>query len=916
MAGRAPLLERDRELDRLASWLGEASAGRGRLVLVGGEAGVGKSALVERFAAAAPAPVRRLAGACDPIATARPLGPLTDIAAATGGGLAASVRAGDPPAAVATALLDELGQDRHGSLVIVEDVHFADGSTLDVLRFLARRLRTVRAMLVATYRDDAIGADHPVRMLLGDVAAFPTVRRLTLAPLSPRAVTVLAAGTGLDAAELHHRTGGNPFFVTEIVAAGVLCIPPTARDAVLARAARLSPAARVLIDALAVLGDGAEAATIAAVAGADPAALDECVAAGTLRQAGGLFGFRHEIARLAVYEAILPMRRVALHRGALHALAPSAPPASAPPASAPPASAPPVSVPAAPSPSASASPAARPRDDADPARLAHHAEAAGDADAALRYAIAAATRAARLGAHALAAAQYARALRVGSGLDPHRRADLLEHRSRECAVSDQVPEAVAACEEALAGWRAMGDRRREGDALHRLSRLQWMSHRGAESHRTALAAVALLEQIPPGAELARAYANVAQQSVIVLDLPAAVTAGERATALARDTDDPATVAHATMTVGQARLLAGDDAGEGMIRDGVRRARAIGDDELAARGLYGLLRAFLFDKRLARAEAVVADGVSWCSDRGIEFWRYYLLGGRAVCRLDEGDWAAAEELANLVLANTHTTAIARRISPCLTLASLRVRRGEPGAGPLLAEAQRLSDLIGWAGSGQSVTAVRLEEAYLSGGEGDPDAARVLADLVAADRHTDRWQLGEIAYWRWKAGRIDTPPARAARPYALQIAGRWAEAAAAWTALGCPYHAAWALADGADEAALRRALAAFERLGAHPAARHVAARLKAMGAQRVPRRPRASTRANPALLTDRELEVLALVAAGLADKQIAGRLVISRHTVHHHVSAILRKLGTASRSGAASEATRLGLIAEHGQSSAVT
>jgi DNA-binding CsgD family transcriptional regulator len=578
---------------------------------------------------------------------------------------------------------------------------------------------------------------------------------------------------------------------------------------------------------------------------------------------------------MAVYEAILPMRRAALHRAALDAL-----------------------------------------DDGDPARLAHHAEAAGDADAALRYATAAAERAVRLGAHALAAAQYARALRTGHGLDPRRRADLLERRSRECAVSDQVPEAVAACEEALAGWRAVGDRRREGDVLHRLSRLQWMSHRGSESHRTALAAVALLEKIPPGPELARAYANVAQQSVIVLDLPAAVTAGVRAIALARDADDPATVAHAMMTVGQARLLSGDSAGEGMIRDGVRRARAIGDDELAARGLYGLLRTFLFDKRLARAEAVVADGVSLCSDRGIEFWRYYLLGGRAVCRLDTGDWAAAQELADLVLANTHTTAIARRISPCLTLASLRVRRGEPGAGPLLAEAERLTELIGWAGSGQSVTAVRLEDAYLSGASSGPDAARVLAELVAADRHADRWQIGEIAYWLWKTGRLDAAPARAARPYALQIAGRWDAAAAEWTALGCPYHAAWALADSDDEAALREALAAFERLAARPAARHVAARLKAMGARRVPRRPRASTRANPALLTDRQMEVLTLVAAGLPDKEIAGRLVISEHTVHHHVSAILRKLGAASRSGAASEAARLGLVTEHGQSSAAT
>jgi DNA-binding CsgD family transcriptional regulator len=874
----APLLERDHELGRLTSWLREAVAGHGRLVLVGGEAGVGKSTLVDRFATDVADRVRLLVGACDPVATARPLGPLVDIATATGGTLAAAVRADGPPEAVGAALLGELDRTRPASLVVLEDVHLADGSTLDVLRFLARRIRAVPAMIVASYRDDAIDADHPVRMLMGDVAAFPTVRRLGLAPLSKQAVAVMADGTGLDAAELHRRTGGNPFFVTEIVAAGVLCIPPTARDAVLARAARLRDAARGLLDAVAVIGDNADVAIVGAVAGADPAHLDECVATGMLRQTDRAFGFRHEIARLAVYEAILPMRRVALHRSTLRALEASG--------------------------------------ESDPARLAHHAEAAGNAEAALRYAVAAAQHASRLGAHALSAAQYGRALRAGRGLDPRHRAELLELRSGECAVSDQVSDAIAACEEALEAWRGLGDRRREGDALHRLSRLQWMSHRGADSHRTAMAAVALLERIPAGAELARAYANVAQQSVITIDLPSAVDAGLRAIALAADAGDAATVAHAMMTVGQAKLLDGDDAGESLLRDGVRRARSIGADELAARGHYGLLRAYVFDRRYAQAEAVMADGVALCTERGIEFWRYYLLGGRAVCRLEQGDWAQAEDLAALVLANTHATAIARRISPCLTLAVLRIRRGEPGAAALLSEAERLTAQIDWGGSGQSVTAVRMEQAYLGRADVDPAAAGVLDALVAADRHADRWLIGEIAYWLWKAGGLHAPPERAARPYADQIAGRWAQAADGWTALGCPYHAAWALADSDDESALRRALAAFERLGARPAARHVTSRLRSMGARRVPRRKRSSTRSNPANLTDREMDVLALLAAGLSDKEIAQRLVISQHTVHHHVSAILRKLGTASRGGAATEAVRLGLLPKHGQSSALT
>jgi predicted ATPase len=411
------LLERETFLGALEAELQEAAAGGGRVVLLGGEAGVGKTALVERFVDDQRGSGRVLWGACDALLTPRPLGPLLDIAAEVGGPLAAAAAAASRPQVFA-ALLGELRSSRQATLVVLEDVHWADEATLDLLRFLVRRLRSTHALLVVTFRDDEVAANRPLQAAIGELATLGTVRRLVLPPLSVEAVRELAGDAGLDPAELHRRTGGNPFFVTEVLAAGGVGTPSTVRDAVLARTARLGGAAREALDAVAVVGSPAELTLIEAVLGEGVSALDDCFASGVLRADAGAVAlqtdaraeparpvvgaasvaFRHELARTAVEEAIPPHRRRDLHRRVLAALLASG---------------------------------VRP----ELARLAHHAEAAGDAALVLEYAPAAAARAAELGAHREAAAQYARALRFTAGLAPARVAELLERRSYECYLT-------------------------------------------------------------------------------------------------------------------------------------------------------------------------------------------------------------------------------------------------------------------------------------------------------------------------------------------------------------------------------------------------------------------------------------------------------------------------------------------------
>ena len=247
------LLERAALLDELSGALADTAEG-GRVVLVAGEAGIGKSTLVKRFTERQAAQARFLLGACDPLLTPRALGPLHDIARQTGGRLAELLASGSPREAVFAALLDQLTRPPR-QVVVVEDTHWADEATLDLLVFLGRRLERTPAMLIVTYRDDEVGADHPLRGVLG---ALPqgVVRRVRPQPLSEAAVAELAPRAGRPAAGLRELTGGNPLLVTEVLAAGDTGVPMTVRDLVLARLAGLPADAREVARLVAVVPTG------------------------------------------------------------------------------------------------------------------------------------------------------------------------------------------------------------------------------------------------------------------------------------------------------------------------------------------------------------------------------------------------------------------------------------------------------------------------------------------------------------------------------------------------------------------------------------------------------------------------------------------------------------------------------------
>lgn len=847
------LLERDAAHAALFEYLAETTSGRGRCVLVAGEAGIGKTSLVQHFASQVATPA--VWGYCDSLFTPRPFSPIHDVASALGRDVVEALAAGERDRifqSVFAAL-----QSASPPILVLEDLHWADEATLDLLVFLGRRLHTHPSLLIGTYRDE-LAASHPLRVALGRIATASAIRRISLPPLSVAAVARLVERSeiDIDPVEVHRQTGGNPFFTSQVVQAGFDHVPSGVVDAIAALTANLSGDALELLSIATLCGSRVELDVLNKIC--NRGALSEAAGSGIIRLEGQTVVFRHELVRRAVAERVDPAATPTLHRAILHALEERAQNGDAP-------------------------------------RLAYHAEAAGDAERAIGYGDAAATAAAAVGGHREAAAQLARVLRFGRGLKPEQRAIYLERRSYECYLTDQLTDAIATRNAAIDAWRSLGHQLRLGDSLRSLSRYAWYAGDGPLAQRAADEAIEVLEKLPATPELAMAYSNRSQLHMLQADYTEAIRWGERAISLAERFGHTETLVHALNNVGSSEAGLRNDDGYVKLERSLGLAKQQGLDEHIARAYTNLACSALFAGDYSTARPYLDEGFSYCYERDLDSWTLYLAAMRSRFLLEQGEWDAALQISQWLHSERHVeTAITRSIA-LLVDGIVGARRGMSRP-DLLDEALELALPTGEAERIGYIRAARAEAAWLKG-----DMKQALEEGTAGLEVSLEAESGAItgvaAVWFARVGGAPPLTLDPIDPIRLELEGDLDDAAEAWGALGCVYEAALCGARSDDRALVREATTTLLDLGAKATLAALDRDRRTTGLRPLPRGPRFTTAANPGGLTPRETEVLHLVAEGLRNAEIATRLFLSEKTVDHHVSSVLRKLGVATRGAAA-------------------
>ncbi len=853
------ILERRAPLAELAGLLDQTASAGGRVVLVRGEAGIGKSTLVTQFLLDVRERAHTLLGACDDLLTAQPLGPIWDIARLEPS-LVQPLTDGNRRA-VMEAVHDVLSRKRP-TILVLEDTQWADDATLDLIKFLGRRIARLNGLLILTYRDGEVDVDHPLRQVIGTLPP-QSLRRISLNRLSAVAVASMIGSNAFDVDEVLALTGGNPLFLTEVLASGTETVPLSVRDAVLARASKVSPTGRQVLDLVSVVPGHVAMWLVDEIVHPAMEHVAECARYGLLRVDDDAVWFAHELQRRAIESSLSPSARRSLNRQVLNALGGSG----------------------------------------DPAMLVHHATEANDVNAIVAFAPRAARSAMAMESTTEAVAHFRRLAPYLEHIAVVERADILADWAAQEHYLDN-PQSLDLFASAIELQRSAGDARRLARTLTAASRANRSNGRPAEALSYSTEAVELLEPYGPSPDLARSLGDRAFLEFDYVDNDESVLPLlNRAMSAAAEAGDDESMIRALSVKAQVAYSRGDLSAIGPIEECLHRAELAGDHWGELTALSNMAGMFGDVRDIARATDFVRRARDTAARYDIRHMELLSQAMHAEFLLWKGDWEGAENAATDALGSSaHVEALATRV-----LGTIQARRGRNEA------RTGIFRMWSFVQPGESrfvvdpAAAAMAEYLWLSG-ENNPELVERLTEILATGVAVGKpWPSGPLAFWMWKLGLLTNPPDGTADSYAWIIHGEYTKSAQYWREKGIPYEEGLALMHGSETEQIS-AIRTFEDLGAVAVANKVRRALLDQGA-RVPRGKSFATRDHAAGLTARQAEVLALLAQGHTNTKIADELFVSYRTVENHVSAILMKLDVATRDAAVASARDRGILGDN-------
>ena len=862
------LIERAGFLKTLQSKFKGVVAGEGHSILITGESGIGKTSLVKSFCEQVEKDYKIYQGYCDALFTPRPLAPLYDILFQLPDGL----RENDGDITNRTEffvrIFHKLNNQKEASLIIFEDIHWADEATLDFIKFLTRRITQLRCLFILTYRDNEIQPHHPLRSVLGQLDP-DLFTRIQLPELSRQAVEKMAEERGYSGEDVYNISGGNPFYVNEILASYSPGVPDNVKDSVLSVYNQLDEKGKHVWQILSVLPIGLEIRYLEKMEPFYAASVEQCLDSKIMILKEGFLFFKHELYRRTIETSLSPFLRITLNKKILEVL----------------------------------------RENFDEnkqiERIIHHAKNANENELVVQYAPLAARQAAALGAHIEACKLYLSAIEYYQGNDNDVLIQFYEPYAYECHLTNQVKEAIIYTGKALAIWKEKNDLQKAGNCMRFLSRLWWLDGNVKDAKKFAEQAIEVLGSQPSSPAKAMAYSNMSQLKM-VFDQPADCIAwGEKAIAIAKEVGDEKTLSHALNNVGCVHMnrQSSYQMGVELLQESLEIALRNSFHEHAARAYSNMASIALNMKNYSLASEILDEGIRYCEERGLDSSRSITLSLKSLLHLETGDWKKAYSIADDLLNNENHLA-AFTIVLLIVKGTITMRTGGIDALPLLIDAAtkafettELQRII------PSLKAL-LEYEWLTGKRviKTEDIDRVKGMI---EQSHNQFEKNEFVFWLQKARKEHLQLNNVYEGYDVSNIKKAQQAAAIWQKKGYPYGQALALFEG-DPDDKREAIKIVQELGADSVYEKMKLEMRTSGIKKIPRGIRKITRSNPAHLTERELDVLQLLKEGLQNKEIGARLFISDRTVGHHISSIFFKLDVNSRVKAVQEAVHMDII----------